>query len=111
MESDMKKSLIAGIVLMALSAVAFGAVDINSASEMELSKVKGLHAKDAKSIIHYRDKHGNFKSVKDLEKVPGFSAKKVAKLSKELTVGETGTSAPAGAATAGTPAATKSNEQ
>lgn len=98
----MKKSLIAGLVLMALSAVAFAAVDVNTASEMELSKVKGMRSKDAKSIVHYRDKHGNFKTLNDLEKVPGMSAKKVAKLSKELTVSETAT--PAAAATA-TPAA------
>lgn len=106
----MKKSLIAGLVLMTLSAVAFGAVDINSASEMELSKVKGVRVKDAKSIVHYRAKHGHFKTIKDLEKVPGFSAKKVAKLSKELTVSETATAAPAAAATSGTPAAEKSNQ-
>ena len=106
----MKKSLIAGLVLMALSAVAFGAVDINTASEMELSKVKGIRTKDAKSIIHYRDEHGNFKTVKDLEKVPGFSAKKVAKLSKQLTVSETGTAAPAAAAAPASPA-TNSKEQ
>ena len=89
---------------MALSAVTFAAVDVNTASEIELSKVKGMRAKDAKSIVHYRDKHGNFKTLNDLKKVPGFSAKKVAKLSKELTVSEAGAAAPAAAATPAAPA-------
>ena len=103
----MKKSLlVAGLVLMALSAATFAAVDVNTASVTELSKVKGIRTKDAKSIVHYRDKHGNFKTLNDLKKVPGFSAKKIAKLSKELTVSEpAATAAPAATATPAAPAA------
>ena len=100
----MKKSLIAALAMMVLSSVAFAAVDINTASEKDLSAVKGIGKTHAKSIVEYRTKHGNFKTVNDLEKVPGFSPKKVAKLSKELTVGEPGTSAPAATTAPAAPA-------
>ena len=84
----MKKSVLALVALMALSTAAFGKVDINKATESELGAIKGMDTVKAKSIVEYRQKHGAFKSVKDLEKVPGFSHNTVAKLSKELSVGE-----------------------
>jgi competence protein ComEA len=107
MELFMKKSLIAALAMMVLSSVAFAAVDINTASEKDLSAVKGVGKSHAKSIVEYRMKHGSFKTLNDLEKVPGFSAKKVAKLSKELTVGEPGASAPAATTPPAAPASTQ----
>lgn len=95
----MKKSLLPVFGLMALTSVAFAAIDINTASEKDLSAVKGVGPTKAKSIVQYRMEHGNFKNIKGLEKVPGFSAKTVAKLSKDLTVSESATPTPAPAQT------------
>ena len=47
-------------------------VDINKATKKELMSVKGLNSAKAKSIISYRKKHGDFKSLEDLKQVRGF---------------------------------------
>lgn len=44
-------------------------LNLNAASAKELSKIKGLNASKAKSIVAYRKKHGNFQSLDDLAKV------------------------------------------
>ena len=47
-------------------------VDVNKATAKELMKVKGISSSRAKSIISYRKKNGDFKSLDDLTKVSGF---------------------------------------
>ena len=46
-------------------------VNINEASQAELMKLAGVGAGAAKKIIAWRDAHGPFKRLNDLEKVPG----------------------------------------
>ena len=46
-------------------------VNINQASQDELMKLDGVGAGAAKKIIAWREAHGPFKRVHDLEKVPG----------------------------------------
>lgn len=70
--------------IMALPA--FGAVDINTATQSELEAVKGLGPAKAKAIIAYRSQHGAFRSVEDLDKVKGFGKATVDKLRDELSV-------------------------
>jgi len=94
----MKKSVLALAALMAVSTAVFAKVDINKATETELAAIKGMDTAKAKSIVEYRHKHGAFRSVRELEKVPGFSSNAVAKLSPELSVGE----APMGATSGNT---------
>lgn len=84
----MKKSVLALAALMALSTAAFAKTDINTATEAQLGAIHGMDTVKAKSVVEYRQKHGAFKSVDELAKVPGFSHKTVAKLSKELSVGD-----------------------
>lgn len=47
-------------------------VNLNHAKAKELLNVKGLNPGMARSIVIYRKKHGNFKSLNDLAKVRGF---------------------------------------
>jgi competence protein ComEA len=63
-------------------------VNINTADEQVLSKVKGICAKKAKAIVDYRTTNGEFKSVDDLlnVKAKGISKKWLEKVSKHLTV-------------------------
>ena len=82
----MKKSVLALVAMMAVSSVAFAKTNINMASEQELAAIHDIGPVKAKSMVDYRAAHGDFKSLKDLEKVPGFSHTTVSKLSKELTV-------------------------
>ncbi len=47
-------------------------VDVNKASVKDLSKVKGVSAAQAKAIVAYRKKNGDFKTLDDLKNVKGF---------------------------------------
>lgn len=77
---------------------AFAAVDLNTASVEQLQSVKGIGPAKAKAIAEYRQKNGPFKTVDELEKVPGFGAKSVSNMKAELSAG-------AAAAAAAKPAA------
>ena len=71
--------------LMALPA--FAAVNINTATQSELEAVKGLGPSKAKAIITYREAHGSFKTLDELDNVKGFGKASVEKLNGELLVG------------------------
>jgi len=85
----MKRLLAVIALFVAGVGFACAAVNINTASVDELDAVKGIGPGKAKAIVEYRSKNGPFKSVNDLKGVKGFGDKSVAKLSKELSVGET----------------------
>lgn len=83
----MKKLLLILLACFAFSTAAFaGQVNLNSANEVELEALKGVGPVKAKAIVDYRAKNGPFKSVDDLEMVPGFGKKTVDKLRADLTV-------------------------
>lgn len=83
----MKKLLLILLACFAFSTAAFaGQVNLNSANEVELEALKGVGPVKAKAIVDYRAKNGPFKSVDDLDKVPGFGKKTVDKLRADLTV-------------------------
>ena len=73
--------------------IAFGAVNINTASKDELDKLKGIGPVKAQAIIDYRTKHGPFKTIDDLEKVPGIGPGTMKDIRADITV--TGAKAPA----------------
>lgn len=90
----MKKLFVILIACFAFATATFAAqVNLNTASESELDTLKGVGPVKAKAIMDYRAKNGQFKSVDDLEKVPGFGKKTVDKLRNDLTVN--GAAAPA----------------
>ncbi len=97
----MKKLLTVFAAALMFALPAFAAVDLNNATQAELETVKGVGPAKAKAIIEYRKKNGNFKSVDDLDKVPGFGKKTVDSVRKEIVVGN------AKAAAAGKTADTK----
>ena len=53
-------------------------VNVNKASEADLSTNLGLSTADAQAIVHYRESSGEFKNWADLEKVPHIDMKKLA---------------------------------
>ena len=57
----------------------FAQVNINTANEQELQTLKGIGEIKAKSIVEYREKNGQFKSVDDLQNVDDFGKKTVNK--------------------------------
>jgi competence protein ComEA len=68
----MKRILLALAIWFAFYGAALAVVNINTATKEELTTLKGVGDKRAQEIIDYRKKNGNFKSVDDLEKVPGI---------------------------------------
>src|SRR3954449_3960653 len=92
----MKKFLLALTMCFALSGLALAAVKINTATKEELTSLKGIGDKRAQDIIDYRTKNGNFKSVDDLEKVPGIGPGIMKQIRPQVTTtGKTAAETPA----------------
>jgi competence ComEA-like helix-hairpin-helix protein len=49
-----------------------GHININTASEAELTRLKGVGRSVAKRIVEYRQAHGEFKKPEDIRKVEGI---------------------------------------
>ena len=81
----MKKLLVVLVMWFAIYGVAIAAVNINTATKEELTSLKGIGEKRAQDIIDYRTKNGPFKSVDDLEKVPGIGPGTMKQIRSELT--------------------------
>ena len=62
-----------------------GPVNINTAGEIELARLKGIGPALAKRIIEYREAHGRFKCVDDLQRVNGIGPATVAK-NKDMAI-------------------------
>jgi competence protein ComEA len=82
----MKKLLVVFAFAFA-SVSAQAAVDLNTATQAELENINGIGPKKAQAIIDFRKKNGSFKSVDDLDKVPGFGKKTVDEVKKDIVVG------------------------
>ena len=52
-------------------------IKVNEARAIELESGLSLPRSQAAAIIEYRTKHGDFKSIEDLKKVPGVDAAKI----------------------------------
>lgn len=80
------------IVSLAMGGAAFAAdgtgkaLDLNSATVKELSKLPGLGKKKAEAIIVYRDENGKFNNIDELKKVKGIGKKTLEKLRTYVTV-------------------------
>jgi len=61
-------------------------INLNQADVAALQQLSGVGQKKAEKIIAYRQQHGDFKSVDELKKVPGFGDKAVAKYKDRLVV-------------------------
>ncbi|MBB3127260.1 competence protein ComEA [Paenibacillus rhizosphaerae] len=55
-------------------------VNVNTAGLSELTDLPGIGEAKAKAILEYRDQHGSFKSVTDLDKVKGIGPKMLEKM-------------------------------
>jgi competence protein ComEA len=63
-----------------------GKVNINSAEEKELCKVRGIGPSTAKKIIEHRSANGPFTKIEDVMKVKGIGKGKFGKIKDEITI-------------------------
>ncbi|HEY9459378.1 MAG TPA: helix-hairpin-helix domain-containing protein [Paralcaligenes sp.] len=104
-----------GIIALAASLSLFlpapaHALDVNTATQVELRALRGIGSKTAQIIIEERSRGGRFESFEDLsDRVKGIGPKKAASLQAAgLTLGGQGAAEPAGRRESGTPQAVKS---
>jgi len=64
-------------------------IDLNSAGAADLDALPGIGPALALRIIDYRQQHGLFKKIDDLEKVSGIGSKKLEKVKPYLVISET----------------------
>ena len=72
------------LIAAALPLAALATVNVNTAQQSELTRVKGLDKHKAKAIIEYRAQHGAIEGFEDLEKIPGFTPEVIAKVKPEV---------------------------
>jgi len=53
-------------------------INVNKATAKDLETALRLPTKQAAAIVHQREEKGDFKSIEDLQKVPGIDAAKIA---------------------------------
>ncbi len=94
----MKKLLLVLAAWLVMVGAAWAQININTATKEQLDGLKGIGPTKAQAIIDYRTKNGPFKTVDDLEKVPGIGPATMKDVRKDITVA--GGGAPAKAAKA-----------
>jgi competence protein ComEA len=52
-------------------------INVNTAPQIDLEAVAGLLRREAAAIIEYREKNGPYKTLEDLENVPGLDFSKI----------------------------------
>jgi competence protein ComEA len=62
-------------------------LNVNTAAQIDLESAGGLLRREAAAVIQYREKHGRFKTLDDLKKVPGLDFKKIESRRDFMTVG------------------------
>ena len=74
------------LAIVSFIGMAFAAVNINTATQAELESLKGVGPVRAKAIISYREKNGPFKTLEDVDNVPGIGKGTISKMAPDVTL-------------------------
>lgn len=74
------------VLLLSINLGFAAQVDVNTASDKELQTLNGIGPVKAKAIVDYRSKNGPFKTVDELDKVPGIGKATLDKIRKDVTL-------------------------
>ena len=74
------------LIMFTLVLSLFATVDINTATQKELTSLHGIGVKKAQSILKYRDSVKCFKSIDDLVKIKGIGKATILKNKEILKV-------------------------
>ena len=72
---------------LAMTGAALAQININTASPEQLDGLKGIGPTKAQAIVDYRRQHGAFKSIDELQNVPGIGPATLKEIRKDVTVG------------------------
>ena len=61
-------------------------LNLQTASAEELVEILKLDARLAREIVAYREEHGTFKTLKDLEKIPGVDTNLIEKIATQVVL-------------------------
>lgn len=82
----MKRVALAVLLFFLLTAAAYAAVNINTASKEELTTLAGIGPVKAEAIIQRRQEKGPFKNIDELKEVYGIGDKTLARIKNDITV-------------------------
>ena len=63
-------------------------ISLNASSKQELMRLPGVGEVMAERILMYREEHGSFKTIDELQEVKGIGKKKFERLAPYITVGQ-----------------------
>ncbi len=81
----MKHVALAVLLFFLLTAAAYAAVNINTASKEELTTLAGIGPVKAEAIIQRRQEKGPFKNIDELKEVYGIGDKIFARIKNDIT--------------------------
>jgi competence protein ComEA len=81
----MKKLFAFLLAVVSFIGMAFAAVNINTATQQELESLRGIGPVRAKAIIAYREKNGPFKTLEEVDKVPGIGKGTLDKIKSDVS--------------------------
>jgi competence protein ComEA len=64
-----------------------GPIDLNTATAEQLDTLAGVGPATAQKILAYREEHGGFRTVEELDQIPGIGEKRLASLRDQVRVG------------------------
>jgi competence protein ComEA len=63
-----------------------GKIDLNRASKEELMRLDGIGDQTAERILRHREENGPFRSLEDLDPIPGFNRERIENFQDRFSV-------------------------